>query len=316
MAMTALLDPFVRMLDQAAPPAVVRAIENGGSTDDLWAELSASGYLDALVPESAGGAGLTMADAGPVLMALGAAAMPLPVAETMLARALLAEAGLSRPDGPIVLVASAWPVPAGAVAQHMIYADADQVWLADIAERQPTGVHGDLAATLVSAPAAQPIPGVSAEALRACAAVVRATAIAGAAERLLAMTVAYANDRVQFGKPIGKQQAVQQQLAVMAELCIAARFASQIGCADGLVPSLQAAATAKYAASAAAADIAAIAHAVHGAIGISADYDLQLLTRRLHQWRLADGSDSYWATELGALYLSGNASALDFIRTA
>jgi acyl-CoA dehydrogenase len=63
--------------------------------------------------------------------------------------------------------------------------------------------------------------------------------------------------------------------------------------------------------------VAAIAHAVHGAIGISEEYDLQLLTRRLHGWRLADGSEGYWAGVLGELRAAAPAMATaDFIRAA
>jgi acyl-CoA dehydrogenase len=152
--------------------------------------------------------------------------------------------------------------------------------------------------------------------LRPIAAVLRAAAIAGAADRLLQTTVAYANERAQFGKPIGKQQAIQQQLAVMAELTVAARIAAQIGCAAGWPPALPAAATAKQVTSAAAGEIANIAHAVHGAIGISEEYDLQLFSRKLHEWRLADGSASYWATLLGRERLSGGElSSVDYLRT-
>lgn len=46
---------------------------------------------------------------------------------------------------------------------------------------------------------------------------------------------------------------------------------------------------------------AAMAALPAGAIGISEEYDLQLLTRRLHEWRLADGSEGYWEDLLGLL---------------
>ena len=130
------------------------------------------------------------------------------------------------------------------------------------------------------------------------------------------MTAAYANERVQFGKPIARQQALQQNMAVMAEDAVAARIASQLGCASGFPPTLAAAATAKSVASRAAARVAATAHAVHGAIGISEEHDLQLFTRRLHAWRLADGSESYWNRKLGALRLASDAGSVDFVRGA
>ena len=41
-------------------------------------------------------------------------------------------------------------------------------------------------------------------------------------------------------------------------------------------------------------------HCVHGAIGFTEEFDLQFYTRRLHGWRQAGGSESYWHSVLGA----------------
>jgi acyl-CoA dehydrogenase len=154
-----------------------------------------------------------------------------------------------------------------------------------------------------------------ADGLRPIQAVLDAARMAGAAARLLDMTVAYANERVQFGKPIGRQQAIQQQLAVMAEKMVMMRMAARIGTGCGGWPGLAAAATAKSVASAAAVEVAAIAHAVHGAIGISEEHDLQLYTGRLHEWRIASGSEGYWRRRLGETRLAdGNPSSAAFAR--
>jgi alkylation response protein AidB-like acyl-CoA dehydrogenase len=125
--------------------------------------------------------------------------------------------------------------------------------------------------------------------------------------RVLQMTVDYAGQRQQFAKPIGKMQAIQQQLAVLGEQVLMASMAAQIGCAAGLSPGAEAAAVAKQVTSAAAAQVAAIAHGVHGAIGVSEEYDLQLYTRRLFEWRLADGSESWWAAQIGSARLASEA---------
>ena len=245
-----LLDPFVRMLESVASPAQVRAIEAGGTATPLWEAVEASGYLDALVPEVLGGAGLSLADAFPLFHVLGAFVVPAPVAETMVARTL----GEVAPNDP--------------------------------------------------------------DAERRIGAVIAAAAIAGAGDRVLTMTIDYASQRIQFGKPIARQQAVQQQLAVMAEQVVMARIAAQIGCAHGLVPPLAIAAIAKQVASAAAVEIAAIAHALHGAIGISEAHDLSLYTRRLHEWRMAHGSESYWAEALGrSRFASSEVMTVDYIRS-
>lgn len=225
----------------------------------------------------------------------------------MIARALLAAAGMEAPEGPIAIATGNGPAPFAGVAAHILSGAPDAPVLTK-ARVEPTGVYHDTDAY---------VPAIDGKALRPVAAVLRALLISGAAERVMDMTVAYANERNQFGKPIGKQQAVQQQLSVLAEQVVAARIAASIGVRCGLSPRLADAAVAKHGASLAAGQVAAIAHAVHGAIGISEEYDLQLLTRRLHGWRLADGSEGYWAGILGELRVTEAARpTADFIRVA
>jgi acyl-CoA dehydrogenase len=311
-----LLEPFVRMLDAAMPPAMVRRIEAGDSPAALWQEIAQSGFLDALVPEAHGGAGLSLSDIEPLIEALGARAVPLPVAETMVARALLAQAGIEAPEGPIALVTSlAQPVVCALVAEHALVDTGEALVLCrlDGLAVEPTGVIGSLAARLSGTPEGACLPRPTAG-LRAIAAVLRAALIAGASARLCEMSTAYASERVQFGKPIGRQQALQQMLAIMAEDMIACRIAAQLGASHGIDVPLAAAATAKATTSAAAPRIAATAHAIHGAIGISEEYDLQLLTRRLHEWRMADGSEGYWNQMLGAERIGSGSTSVDWIR--
>lgn len=317
------IEPFARLLDEVASPAAVRAVERGGSVQAMWDAVSASGYLDALVPEDAGGAGLPPLVVQGLLQEVGRRAVPLPIGETMAARALLAAAGAPAPDGPIVLAVAAKAgtvtVPLGLTAQHVLLESEVGLTLqeARAGEPQPTGVFGDLAGRFAWGEAdrggafAAPTAG-----LRACAALVRSALIAGASDKLVRDSADYAAQRVQFGKPIARQQVLQQNLAVMAEQAVAARLASQLGWAAGFPATLAAAATAKSVASGAAAMVANMAHAIHGAIGISEEYDLQLLTRRLHEWRLADGSEGYWNRLLGAERLKATGGSVDFVRHA
>ena len=307
MDMAELIDPFARLIEDICTPAAIRAVEEGGDVAPVWQAFSESGFLDALVAEEAGGAGLSLADAAPLIALLGRHAVPLPVGDTMIARALLARAGIEAPAGPIAIATGNGAVPFAAVASHILSGTPDAPVLTD-AKTELTGVHHDTDAYA---------PGLDGRALRPVAAVLRALLISGAAGRVMDMTAAYANERSQFGKPIGKQQAVQQQLSVLAEQAVAARISAAIGVRSGLPPRLADAAIAKHGASLAAVQVATIAHAVHGAIGISEEYDLQLLTRRLYGWRLADGSEGYWASVLGELRAAVPAMpTADFIRAA
>ncbi|MES1265711.1 MAG: acyl-CoA dehydrogenase family protein, partial [Variovorax sp.] len=146
-------------------------------------------------------------------------------------------------------------------------------------------------------------------------AALHAAAIAGAMERMFTMTLGYCNDRVQFGKAIGKFQAIQHQLSVMAEHVACAGVAAELAFKAGeKVPALLAAATAKARTSASVPLVASTAHALHGAIGVTEEFDLQLYSRRLHEWRMADGSEAYWNRIVGEAVLGHAApSVLQFV---
>jgi acyl-CoA dehydrogenase len=128
----------------------------------------------------------------------------------------------------------------------------------------------------------------------------RTQQIAGALTRLTEMTTQYAQERVQFGRPLGKFQAVQQNLAVLAGQTAAAVAAAGLA-ADAVASGLKILpiAAGKARAGEAAGIGAAIAHQVHGAIGFTLEHNLQFLTRRLWSWRDEFGKDSVWQRRLG-----------------
>jgi acyl-CoA dehydrogenase len=114
------------------------------------------------------------------------------------------------------------------------------------------------------------------------------------------MTAEYARDRVQFGRPIAKFQAVQQNMAVLAGQTAAAVAAADIAAeamADGF-PILPIAAG-KARAGEAAGIGASIAHQIHGAIGFTFEHNLHFLTRRLWSWRDEFGKDAEWNRLIG-----------------
>ena len=306
---TLLVESFEKLLQGACTPALVREVERTADASALWSTIESSGYLDLLVPD-VGGAGLC--DAFPLWLACGHHTLPVPLAQTLWARGVLgADAG----TGAIAIAPSvkrqgdgSWHcpgVPFGAVAQSLLLRTPDGLCCVPLAaaQVQRSGVHGSLQADIVlgALPGSRPSGAVD---LQAAGALITATLMAGALQRLLTMTLQYANDRAQFGKPIGKFQAVQQQLAVLAEQAFAARMAAELGCAEtGVQVQRLRAAVAKARAAEAAEKAVAIAHAVHGAIGATAEFDLQLVTRRLQEWRGDHGSASYWHAQLGRALL-------------
>lgn len=322
------VEAIQKILQSIVTPAYVREVETGAAPTKVWRALEEAGFLDVLVPEEHGGAGLPLPDFHDICHLLGAYAVPAPVAETMVARRLIAGTRDELP-GPITLASSsAWhtdatlrcaSVPFGTVAKTVLAVhDAGSLMLpVENGLVTPSGVWGSQTASFEWAPAALPQPQGNAEDIRAFAATSYAAMLCGAMERVFRLTVQYCNDRVQFGKPLGKFQAVQHQLAVMAEHLVAASLAAQAAFRGGTsAPPLLAAAIAKARASEAALLVANTSHALHGAIGITEEYDLQRYSRRLHEWRMAHGSEAFWNNWVGAQVLSSDVAFCDFVRAA
>jgi alkylation response protein AidB-like acyl-CoA dehydrogenase len=326
-----LADALERFLSQSCTPQRVRDIEAdpaGGSARDLWRDIQDSGYADALTPEAQGGAGLGLDDVALIAKACGKHAMPLPMALTIAVRAAVSHV---LPAGAITIAATparigAGPVvsagvPYGLVADWVVLWTNTTAWLVPTfpASRARCGGHRGVAADLRwaklpnDAVALSSRDGVVTQ-WRATAAALVAMQMAGAMERLTEMTIAHANGRSQFGKPIGKQQAIQQQISVMAEHSIAAHTAALIGLAGaGTQVDPLRAALAKARAGEAALVVAAVSHAVHGAIGVTDEFDLQLYSRRLQEWRGQFGGESYWHERIGEALLQDSCAPLEFV---
>ncbi len=123
---------------------------------------------------------------------------------------------------------------------------------------------------------------------------------AGALETVLAMSVEHCNTRQQFGKPLSKQQAVQQNLALLAIEVAAVNVAGEAAAAalDRGDAHFEIAA-AKLRTNQAIGVATAIAHQVHGAIGFTQDYALHPLTISLMGWASEFGNEAYWSHILG-----------------
>ncbi len=131
-----------KLLGSLNVPAEIRASNESGDADKLWCALQQSGFLDVLVPEAEGGAGLGWAQAWEVLFAAGRYGLPMPVGATMFGRALLASLGQQAPD--TALTASGFvqqgeqgslvarDLPAAKLAVHALVQDQDTAYLLSI----------------------------------------------------------------------------------------------------------------------------------------------------------------------------------------
>jgi alkylation response protein AidB-like acyl-CoA dehydrogenase len=121
----------------------------------------------------------------------------------------------------------------------------------------------------------------------------------GAAEALFAMTLAYAKDRVAFGRPIGSFQAVKHLLADQAltlETCKAAAVAAAQAVQTAEPAAAEVVSMAAAAVGERATELAQQCLQVHGGIGYTWEHDLHLFLRRI-QSNAALYGDATWHRE-------------------
>jgi len=148
-------------------------------------------------------------------------------------------------------------------------------------------------------------------------ALARTVQMAGCLERILELSLQYANEREQFGRPIGRFQAIQHSLAVMAaEVAAAVRSADAAVDAIGDDRFTLEVAAAKARVGEAAGVCAELAHQVHGAMGFTHEHRLHHFTRRVWAWRDEFGNETYWRRRLGRHIAGlGAAGVWDFLAT-
>ncbi|MDA1348519.1 MAG: acyl-CoA/acyl-ACP dehydrogenase [Chloroflexi bacterium] len=117
----------------------------------------------------------------------------------------------------------------------------------------------------------------------------------GGGGKVLDMTVEYAKQRVQFGRPIGTFQAVQHHCANMASDVEGSRYITYQAAwrlSEG-EPAVQEVAAAKAWVSDAYQRVCATGHQVHGAIGFTKEHNMQLYSRRAKEAELAFGDTDF-----------------------
>jgi alkylation response protein AidB-like acyl-CoA dehydrogenase len=285
-----LAETVAALVTKHATPAAVRsAMESDrGYDESLWQLLCEQvGAAALVVPEELGGAGGELTDAATVLQELGRALVPSPLLGTTLAELALLAA--PEPDGETLA-----SLAAGSSIGALVL-DAGYVVNGDIADVVVASADGRLSRwTRFSAQpvatmdptrrlarlqpedtvALGPDPGVADS-----AAILLAAEQIGAAERCLELTVEYAKNRVQFGRPIGSFQALKHRMADLYVAIAAARAVVADACSD---PTPTNAATARLAASETLCRVAAEGIQLHGGIAITWEHDMHLYFKRAH----------------------------------
>jgi acyl-CoA dehydrogenase len=334
-----------RIFADLADAQTINRDKNGAWKAPLWQALTEAGLPLSWVPEDCDGSGASLAEGFSVLSAAGRFAIAVPLAETMLAGWLLAQARIKSPEG-MMTVAPASPkdritlnadgtlsgrargVPFAKTARYIAVlasgAGGLSIALVDAgACRIEAGLNlasdaSDVVTLTNVAPISiKPAPkGFDQNTLMLMGGVARSLQIAGALESMLDISVRYSNERVAFEKKISKFQAVQHNLAKLAGESAAA-LAAATSAADTIANSTSfddavflEAASAKIRCSEAAEKGGAIAHQVHGAIGFTIEHILHRYTLRALAWRDDFGSESHWAVELGKMVAARGADEL------
>src|SRR4030042_1439695 len=127
------------------------------------------------------------------------------------------------------------------------------------------------------------------------AAVGKCCEMVGIVQRVLEMTVDYAKERKQFDRPIGSFQVIQHYCADMATDVDGARFSTYQAAwmLSERLPCTKEVAIAKAWVGQASQRVFALAHQIHGAIGVTVEHDLHYYTRRAKGAELAFGDADF-----------------------
>lgn len=298
----------------------------------LWRTLEESGLTLLTTPEDAGGSGASLYAAAAVLESAGFHSAPAPLAETdLLSSWALRSVGLSVPIGPLTIASTPglhvdgsrltaevdnvpWaPSAVGVVLagdDFVAYAPAGSFTVAegrDIAG-QPSGLvridvelnDNAIAHTAADVAAGLMFRGALARSLQTC----------GALARAVELSVAHVGERVQFGRPIARFQAVQALIAGAAGSIAMAKAATDHAVATTARLGFDAdaarfaIASAKIETARAATLVSRNAHQAHGAIGFTLDHRLRHFTTRALAWRSEFGAQREWELRLGRQVLT------------
>lgn len=330
------------IVDLSARERAMKTVADADGFATSWRLVEEIGLPNLLVPEAAGGIGASFAEFLAIARQLGYHSLSLPLSESMLARYLAANRDTHLPPGPLGI---------GKVAQGLREHGGNPMHLTGKVERVPWGrfaqalvaewhrPNGTTQLGLVECSAFSSVQMRDNSAgeprdtiildnapvtllashiypLLTLGALSRVGQMTGALERTLELCVRHVGVRSQFGRKLAEFQAIQQQVAVLAEevaacSCAAAAAAARFSVGEACFE----VAAAKQYANHAVTRSTAIAHQVHGAIGMTKECELQRLTRRLWSWQTEFGDERYWGEWLGA-YVSRSEQGLWGILTS
>jgi acyl-CoA dehydrogenase len=336
-----LVDTVERLLSNLSTQDEVEHAELIGWSPTIWASLADAGFPWVGIDEAHGGSGGTLYDLAAIVEAVGRHAAPVPVAETaLLGGWLLATAGLELPAGAVTVADGAHArtidgrptftavafarhaerivalLPIDGDGMHAVSLRPDQVTITPGANaageaRDTVAIDAPVGAWQTSKCRDNATSGSLSAALALRGSLSRTIMASGAMASMAQLTVDYANDRHQFGKPIASFQAVQLHLVTVAECAVRARMAADVALrALERGGGIHEIAAARVIVDDAITVGTRAAHQAHGAMGVTREYRLHQFSRRLWSWRQEWGTTKQWRRALGATVVDRGARGL------
>lgn len=335
MSFSIINDTAEKLFSNEVDKQLIEQVEKGNFPENLWQQTIDLGFTTLFCKEDFGGIEAPWVDAYPVFYHVGYHQVPLPIAETAIANFILSAADSAYlTDRPIAIATAdqdqtlridetnnidgeiknvKWAryshyllvtITANKFALIDLNAEGVKI-IEDVDTSQMPADTVQLNQVAIKEIIQNPFSNLD-DPIKVFGAAARSVMIVGALEFALDQSVQYAKDRIQFGKPIGKNQALQQQLALMAGDVAVSRASAFMACKD--LPDVNqliadsaefSVAAAKVCAGDAVTNGTSIAHQVHGAIGFTYEHSLNFATRRLWAWRGDFGNASQWARKIG-----------------
>jgi alkylation response protein AidB-like acyl-CoA dehydrogenase len=331
-------ETFARFLNEESTMDRVRAALPCGFDQALWTGLAELGAFSLRVPQAAGGLGLGLFDAAVLMEEVGRTLASGPIAETLVAAAVLAKLDGGKHPGLLEKVVAGqavitlafhdvavepvqW-VAGGAVAEAVLAHDGDQVVLIPV-----TPEHRKGEPNLASTPIAQLRLGgaersvlstgeqgrnVFTQAIEEWKLLI-AAALAGLSREAIELASVYARERVQFGQPIGTYQGISHPLADLLCDVDGGKYLTWKTLRDIADQDPRAAAEVSLAAwwNADAAS-RAVAQTLHtfGGYGLTTEYDIHLYNLRAKAWPLIFGDPARLLEEAGRRLYAGETTVL------
>lgn len=333
-----ILEMLERILKDYCTKELIDETEKGKWPEVLWNQLSNAGVFSVGVPERLNGSGGDYIDGFHILRLAGKYAVPLPISETLLSNWLLAQFGISslyepttyclnteeklkvhKSDNGYIVTGRVKRVPWARYAKRILALGEQEnqtVFLTIPLEGAKIEFNYNLAGEPYDHVIFEKLnrPDITVLAVNESevskkivylSGLSKAAMMSGIMEQILDLTVRYTKEREQFGRPIHRQQAIQQYLAILA-----GETAAAITMTNKAIDRLEyedswlEIASAKLKANESAGVVSELAHQIHGAIGVTHEHRLHQLTRRLWSWREDGGNEKFWTEQLASQFLN------------